>query len=407
MVLGEPVAGGVEGGDQAAGLVGAEGGAAARGRRHPRSPSGPGSPAGKTRRQPADTDAMPAASPSARRRRVRRLPALIALAVVAAAVAAGVGTIDLGGAAAALAGAHPELLAASLALYLLSQTIAGAMWGVSQGAGGVRMPLATTVGLHWIARAACELLPAGLGEAVRVALVRRHPGGAAAGTWRITGGLAGYKVLDGAVTAAVVLIIALATPLPGPAAGLRWSALTVVAAMAAGAIAWRAGGARCLTRLLPGPARRVAARLGEGAGVLTDAGAARLACVLGLLAVLARVGSLAALCAALGIAPQAAPLAYAAIVLAGVVPGAPGGAGAREVVLLPALALAHGVPAAQALAFSVAVQATSLTASLLAGAVALTWLGPSLAGGRRPGLEPALGPEPAAASHAAPLPERR
>ena len=69
--------------------------------------------------------------------------------------------------------------------------------------------------------------------------------------------------------------------------------------------------------------------------------------------------------------------------LAGIVPGAPGGAGAREVVLLPALAMAHGVGASQALAFSLAIQATALATSLLAGALALAWLGPALVTGRR------------------------
>lgn len=317
------------------------------------------------------------------RRRPRPLLGVATLLAVGGAALMGLGSVNVGGAVSALGRARPELLGLAVVLYFVGQTVSGGMWGVCQAAGGVRVPMATTLGLHWIVRATCELLPMGLGEALRVAAVRRHPDGARAGTWRIAGSLAGYKAIDGAVTAAVVLVIALATPLPGPAAGLRWSALVAVAGIAGGAVAWRLGRARLRARRLPEGLRRVASRMSEGAGVMGDRSAGRLAAMLALLAIAARIGSLAALLGALGIAPQAAPLAFAAIVLAGVVPGAPGGAGTREVVLLPALALAHGVSSTHALAFSVAIQATALATSLVAGAIALAWLGPALLAGRR------------------------
>jgi len=343
-------------------------------------------------------------SPLARVRhaRPRSILAVAALVAVGAVAVSGLGRIDVGAAVSALAHARPELLAAAAALYFVSQTMSGAMWGVCQGAGGIRVPVATTLGLHWIVRASCEVLPMSLGEAVRVAVVRRHPDGAQAGTWRIAGSLAGFKVIDGAVTAVVVLVIALATPLPGPAAGLRWTALAAVVGMAACALVWRVGRAKLRGRLVPARLSRVSARLGEGAGVMSDPSATRVAGVLGLLAILTRIGSLAALLGALGIAPQAAPLAFAAIVVAGIVPGAPGGAGAREVVLLPALALTHGVSSAHALAFSMAIQASALATSLLAGAVALAWLGPALLAGRRATGEPVLDMEPDVAGVTAP-----
>lgn len=347
---------------------------------------GPGAKAGGLR---ADMHSMtPTPLSSVRTARPRTILAVAALLAVGIAVVSGIGAIDIGGAAAALTHARPELLVAAMGLYLLSQTASGLMWGVCQGAGDVRIAMPTTLGLHWIARASCELLPAGLGEALRVAAVRRHPDGARAGTWRIAGALTGSKVIDGVVTAVVVLVIALATPLPGAAAGLRWTALAGVGAFAVAGVAWRLGRGRLPVRLAPARMRRVSARLAEGAGVLSDPAGARLAGLLALLSVLLRIACLAVLLGALGIAPQAAPLAFAAIVLAGVVPGAPGGVGAREVVLLPALALAHGVPGADALAFSMAVQAIALTTSLVAGGVALLWLGPSLARGRRAAGEP-------------------
>ena len=330
-------------------------------------------------------DASTPSAVAARRRPAPRSFAVVLLGLIlAAAVVMGLTQVDLGMAAAALAGADGQMLAIGIVLYALGQTISGVMWAVCQQAGGVRgISLPTTLGLHWIARAACEILPANLGEAVRVGLVRRHPVGVAAGGWRITGGIAGYKAIDAVVTAAAVLAIAVASPLPGPAASLRWTALVAIGAVVAAAIAWRLGAARRIARLLPVRVRGVAARLGEGAGVLRDGGAARAAAGLGIASLVARVHSLAALLAAIGAPPQAAALAFSVIVLAGIVPGAPGGAGTREVLLIPVLVLAYGMPAGTALAFSLTVQAASLGVSLVAGLVALAWLGPNLISRRR------------------------
>ena len=71
------------------------------------------------------------------------------------------------------------MLATGIGFYFLAQTISGAMWAVCQEAGGVRgISLPTTLGLHWIARASCELLPANLGEAT-VDRLLEHTDGAA------------------------------------------------------------------------------------------------------------------------------------------------------------------------------------------------------------------------------------
>jgi uncharacterized membrane protein YbhN (UPF0104 family) len=308
--------------------------------------------------------------------------------ILAAMVAIGLTQVHFGTAASALSHADGRMLAAGIVLYALGQTISGVMWGVCQDAGGVRgIPLRTTLGLHWISRASCEVLPANLGEAVRVALVRRHPVGASAGGWRITGGIAGYKAIDAAVTGAAVLAIALASPLPGPAGSLRWTALGAVGAVGAVAVAWRLGGAARMTRILPRRLRDAASSMGEGAGVLRDGGAARTAAILGIFALVARILSLAALLAAIGAPPQAAALAFSVIVLAGMVPAAPGGAGTREVLLIPVLVLAYGMPTSTALAFSLAVQAAGLGVSLIMGAAALVWLGPRLVFRRSAGAD--------------------
>lgn len=302
--------------------------------------------------------------------------ALVAVAVVA------VLQLHPGSVASALAGADPELLALAIGMYALGQTASGMMWRSCQEAGGVRgIPTRTLLGLHWISRGACELLPASLGEAVRVGLVRRHPAGAEAGAWRITGGLAGYKGVDAAVTALAVLALTLVVPLPGPASGLRWTAAGAIAVVAAAALAWRLGAHRGLAHRIPGRARSAAAKLGAGAGVFGDARAARTASLYGLAAIAARVVSLAALLAAFGAPAAAAGLAFSVIVLAGIVPAAPGGAGTRELMLVPALALAYGLPTDTALAFSLAVQAVALGTSLVVGLAALAWFGPRLRAG--------------------------
>jgi uncharacterized membrane protein YbhN (UPF0104 family) len=286
--------------------------------------------------------------------------------------------LDLDAVSDALAGADARLVALSAVLYAAGQTTSGVMWGACQRAGGIEgLSWARTLGMHWVARGACEMLPASLGEAVRVAVVRRHPGGQRAGSLRIVGALAGYKALDAAVTGAVVFLTTLVMPLPGPVSGLRWTAAGALVVVVALLACRRLGLARPLRRLVPAVARTGSRRLGDGAAVLRRPRAAAQAATLGVVAVTARVASLAALLAALGVTPAAALLTFAVIALAGVLPGAPGGAGAREALLVPALALAHGVPQATALAASIAVQGVALGTSILVGLAALAAIGPA------------------------------
>ncbi len=345
---------------------------------------------------PALNALTPPTAVATRRRRGPRSIAVVLLGLILAATAfIGLTQVNPGSAMAALSGADPQMLATGIGFFFLAQTISGVMWGVCQEAGGVRgISMPTTLGVHWISRASCELLPANLGEAVRVGLVRRHPSGAEAGAWRITGGIAGYKVIDAVLASAAVLAIAVASPLPGPAGNLRWTALGAIGAIGAIALAWRLGAGARIVALLPLRVRGAASRMGEGAGVLRDSGAARTAAILGACALVARILSMAALLAAMGAPPEAAALAFAITVLAGVVPAAPGGAGTREMLLIPALVLAYGMPASTAFAFSVAIQATALATSLIVGALALAWLGPRLIFRRGTAAEPDLVPEP-------------
>lgn len=311
------------------------------------------------------TDLTPAAPRSSRRGRI-----IWALSIAAAVLMAVVGVVsgDLSTVGASLASADRDLVVLAALLYAVGQSMSGLMWGSCQRAGGVTgIGWGQTLSLHWISRAACETLPASLGEAVRVALVRRHHAGREAGTWRIAGGLAAYKALDGVVTGVTVLGILLAAPLPAQIAALRTTAVVAVAVgMAVLLLALRASG-RGTGR---GRVGRMLAGVRDGAAVLRRPGEVRGAGLLGLGAIVARVASLAALLAAFQAPAGAALMVFAVIVLAGLLPLAPGGAGAREALLVPALAAGGAVPAHTALAFSVSIQGVALVVTLAGAAVA-------------------------------------
>jgi uncharacterized membrane protein YbhN (UPF0104 family) len=334
---------------------------------------------GPSDRPPADDiRILPTTSPRTRRV-LRRLTAASAVACLLALGAWAVLTLDVAAVANALTGADQQMLLLAVLLYVAGQTASGAMWARCQRAGGVEgIPLRHALGMHWIARGACEALPASLGEGVRIALVRRHPAGARAGAWRITGGIAGSKIVEGAVTALVVVAIAAAAPPPGPAGDVRWAALGSVAAALGVVVLARMGVLGRLAGLLPARPRTAVRRVGEGARAAVDPRAVRIPSLLALAAVALRILSLAALLAALGIPAGAALMVFALVVVSGLLPIAPGGAGTREAVLVPALALAHGVPGSTALAASLAIQVVALLPSLLLAGLALAWLGPGL-----------------------------
>lgn len=299
---------------------------------------------------------------------------------------------DLASVGTAMRGADIDLVVLAAALYVAGQSASGLMWGACQRGGGVAgMTWPSVLSLHWISRAACETLPAGLGEAVRVALVRRHHGSEHAGAWRITGGLAAYKALDGVVTGVVVLGILVAAPLPAQIAALRTTAIVAVVAGVGILLAALAASRRGRT-CGAGRVGRALCCLRDGAAVLGRPAEVRGAALMGIAAIVLRVGSLAALLAAFDAPAGASLMVFAVIVLAGLLPLAPGGAGAREALLVPALVAGHGVTGATALAFSMSVQGVALVSTLAMGAVAAAV---HRRIGRAPVEVPA--PEPAAA----------
>ncbi len=124
--------------------------------------------------------------------------------------------------------------------------------------------------------------------------------------------------------------------------------------------------------------------LAEGAAVLARRRDAAVAVGLQLVAIGARVASLAALLHAFGMPASAALLVYALMVLSGVVAISPGNVGVRDAAIVPALVATYGLSAEPALAFSLGIQATALGVSLLGAGVALVLMRLS-----RPGPLPA------------------
>ena len=317
----------------------------------------------------------PIASVTAALRRPRARRSLLAAGVailLALAAWAALHAIRPGALADAFASVNWLWLVAAAVAYALGQIASGLVWGVGLRAGGMRgIQRRHVLSAHWLGHGACELLPAQLGHVVRYAAIRRHPAAAAGGGLRIAGSVGAWKVVDGLVTFVVVAIATIVMPLPGGFGGLRWlAAATLGGLLLALFVVSRIGPARA-ARMVPGRLAGVARGLGEGAAVLAHRRDAAAAVGLQLLAICGRVVSLAALLHAFGMPPEAALLAFALMVLSGVIAISPGGVGVRDAALVPALVATYGLGTEPALAFSLGIQATALAVSLLGAAVAL------------------------------------
>lgn len=263
-------------------------------------------------------------------------------------------------------------IVAAAAAYAATQIASALVWSVGLSAGGLgAIGRGHVVRAHLLGRGACELLPAHLGETVRFAAIRRHPAACDGGGLRIAGSMGAFKVVDGVVTFAVVAAAAVVAPLPDGASGVRWLAGCMLGGLILASIAlWKLGPTR-LARLVPVRARPIVEALGRGAALLASGRAMAAAAGLQLVAIGFRVLSLAALLAAFGLPPGAAPLVFGLMILTGYLAISPGGAGVREAALVPVLVATYGLGAAPALAFSLGVQAIALAVSLLGAAIAL------------------------------------
>lgn len=304
----------------------------------------------------------------------RRRVVLTALVIAVLAFAAWTASRNIhpGALEAAFSGVDWTWVVLSCVAYAVCQFTSALVWHVGLSAGGLAaVGRLHAIGAHWIARGATEFVPTPVGDAARVAALRRHPAAHEGGSLRIVGSIGAYRLVDGVVSFIVMAVLTLVVPLPAGYGGLRWLAGGVLACMALlGLAGWRIGPERG-ARLVPRRLRPVLGQVAGGAAMLSQRRHMAGAVGLQLLTVLGRIASLAALLHAFGMPAGAAPLVFCLMVLAGLVAISPGGLGVREAAVVPVLVATYGMAAEPALAFSLAVQATALVVSVTGAAAAL------------------------------------
>jgi len=186
---------------------------------------------------------------------------------------------------------------------------------------------------------------------------------------------------------------------PGPLEFLRPLAAGFLILLPVAALVARRVGTERAARLAPARLRRLLSPFGTGARLLVHPRQLGRAGALQAVAATCRLGALTCLLIALGAPAHAAPLAFCLILTAGALPALPGGAGARELTLVPGLMAGFGLAAGKALAVSLAVQALVAAAALLALPFALATLiriPKPLLPAPAPALLPAPAPAPVA-----------
>jgi len=256
-----------------------------------------------------------------------------AIVLMAVATLASVSPAELFG---ALFAGDPQWLIGSAALYAIGNCISAFVWREGlRGAGLGALPLGTIMRVHWICRGASELLPAQLGEIIRVAGLRGREE-TKGKTARIVGSVGVYKLIDGGSSVVIaVVVLALLAP------SLLPDASAAIVAFAAG------------MRLLVS-ARRFGSAVAFQSAVVAF-----------------RIAALAALLVAYGAPASAALVLFSVMVMASLLPISPGGVGVREALVLPALALVYGMSLETALVVSVATQGVALLVSIAGALIAL------------------------------------
>ncbi len=252
-------------------------------------------------------------------------------------------------------------------------TLGGLVWVLAIRAAGVTdCPVRRLVGAQWLGRASSCVLVGPLAGAAQASAALRDPAAREAGVGRVVGSIGAQRIIENGVAgliAAVVVVV-----YPGPLAFLRPAAAAFLLLLPVAALVGRRLGRERAARIAPARLRRLLRPLGDGASLLVHPRQLGRAGALQALAATCRLGALACLFAALGAPAQAAPLAFCLILMAGALPALPGGAGTRELALIPGLVAGFGLGAGQALAVSVGVQALVASAALLALPFALATL---------------------------------
>lgn len=291
-----------------------------------------------------------------------------AIVLMAVATLASVSPAELFG---ALFAGDPQWLIGSAALYAIGNCISAFVWREGlRGAGLGALPLGTIMRVHWICRGASELLPAQLGEIIRVAGLRGREE-TKGKTARIVGSVGVYKLIDGGSSVVIaVVVLALLAPSLLPDASAAIVAFGIVGALLV------VIGAVVLLRarvgsIAPVAVRRTVTELAAGMRLLVSARRFGSAVAFQSAVVAFRIAALAALLVAYGAPASAALVLFSVMVMASLLPISPGGVGVREALVLPALALVYGMSLETALVVSVATQGVALLVSIAGALIAL------------------------------------
>ena len=271
----------------------------------------------------------------------------------------------LDGAADRLAALDGRLVTLALVLQAANLVLRALAWrNVLAGAyPSRRIPLLGVGAAYAVGVALNGLLPARGGEVAKVALVRTQLPRSSVVTIAASGGV--VLALDAVIGVVLLVAVAALGGLPAPPSP-ELSASPLVG----GAVVLAVAAAVAAARLAPAAAARLARlRRQAAAGVAVVRDPRRYASAVAAVQIAAwacRIGAVWALLAAFGL--DVSPTISAAVVIAAgastVIPGAPGGAGTQQLLLV--YALQHVASAADALAFAITMQAgvTALNAAV-------------------------------------------
>ncbi len=283
--------------------------------------------------------------------------------------------VDPGGLAATFRGVHWGWVAAGACASAIQILMFGIAWRTGLRAGGVGdVPLRHVIGATWIGKAANAVLPARMGEVVRVLTIRRHIDREQGSVAQIAGTLIAQRILNTLATLVIVLVVALTMPLPIAIPDRQYIAgATLVTVLGVLLLRGRVRMGAQLTKLVPGRLRGILASVVSGAGIMRLRGPAIASVGMHLVAVIAQLTTVACLLRAFDVAtPASAPLVVLAMVtLAGVLPASPGGIGMQQAAIVVPLGTTYGISANLALGFALGLQATVLVVAVTGGLAGL------------------------------------
>jgi uncharacterized membrane protein YbhN (UPF0104 family) len=328
-------------------------------------------PASQIALDPDATGSAESGAPTRRRRVPRPLMIGGGLAFAALALWLAARGVDLHGLAKAFGHVSWVWVAAAGAVNMVTILCQSWAWRLGLAEGGLGdVPLRHALAATWIGKAANQVLPAKLGEVIRVMTIRRHVPAGQGQISKIVGSLVAQRVVASVATAIIVASAVMFLPMPAEVPGGRWApplAITGAVAILFGVRRLRMGS------LIPQRLRTLVGAFTEGAGILRQSRVALHALLLQTVGLLAQVVTVALLLRAFGVAApaEASLLVLALMAIAGVVSAAPGGLGVTQFAIVAPLGTLYGVGADIAFAFSLGLQGTLAAVAIAGGLPAM------------------------------------